>query len=149
VIQLVDAVVAQKVFQRLRCELLVGGIAQRSPHQRRSAIPDVRRNQVSRQLRLIEIAQHGIDRLNQIHPRVDQRSIEIENQQPHLVGIEMAVELNHELCLRINDWHQHSARQSHWPSAISITPVEFLPNPHTPELLHASRPWPNTCLSEN
>jgi hypothetical protein len=96
VIEFVDTIVGEKVFERrLHCSFIFG-VAQGSPDQHWGAIADIRSDYVTRQFRVLEVPEGGIDGMNQVQAGIDQRAIEIKHDQLDLVGIELAVKLDHE-----------------------------------------------------
>src|SRR5882724_1672932 len=90
-----NAVVAEKIVQCRLKESLVSQIAEGAPHQRGSTVPDIRSDDFARQLGPFEMSQHGIDRVNQIKPRIDERPVQIKYEQPNGPNIERTQEANH------------------------------------------------------
>src|SRR5579859_763801 len=97
VIQLVLAVVKQKVLQRAHEERLVVRVAQGAAHQRRSAVADVAGDDVEGEFGASEVPQHGIDGVGQVEARIHQGAIEIENEKPQLLARNWAVENDHSI----------------------------------------------------
>ena len=95
VVQLVLAVVGQKKFQRLlheasscwdRPEPAGPAWERRRPRKKRSLF---------RQFRPPEVPQHGVDGVHQIEARIDQRAIEIKDDELDVPGIELSVKADH------------------------------------------------------
>ena len=66
VIQLVHTVIGEKILQRLFHKALIPGIAQGASDQHGSAISDVGSDHFIRQLRPLEVPEHGIDGMDQV-----------------------------------------------------------------------------------
>src|SRR5580704_7590643 len=88
-------VIGEKILQSVFQKLLVLGIAQGPSYQYWSAIPDVGRDNFVRQLGTAKMPQHGVDRVHQIEPRVNQSAIQVKDQQLDRTRIELAVEFDH------------------------------------------------------
>ena len=99
-IQFVQPVVTQKIFQRGRKQRPIRlrpiRTRQRPLHQHRRAIAHIARDHVPSQLRPPKMPQHRVHRMDQIQPRIDQCPIQIEHQQPNRPSIEFPQKSNHE-----------------------------------------------------
>src|SRR5437868_13672976 len=102
-LQYVRAGVSKKIIQCLLQEVLVFGIAQSAPYQYRGAISDIGSDNVSRQLGTAKMAEHSVDRVHQVEPRINQSTVKIEDEQLDLTRVELAIEFNHAADFRIND----------------------------------------------
>ena len=85
-IQLVLAIVRQEVLQRVLHQRLIVRIPQRTADQHPCAIADVCRDDLLRQWLPAKLGQHGVDRVRQIEPRIDQRPVQIEDNQANPAG---------------------------------------------------------------
>src|SRR5579859_5421607 len=102
-IQLVLAVVKQKILERAHQERLIVRIAQGAAHQRGSAVADVAGDDVEGELGASEVPQHGIDGVGQVEARIHQGAIEIEDQELELLARNWAVELDHQIICITDD----------------------------------------------
>ena len=102
VIELVRSVVRQEIIQSFFQISMVPGIAQCSLHQHGCTIAYVGRDHFRRKLRPVEVAQHGIYRVHEIKPGIDQSAVEVKDQQLDGLRVELPVELDH-FAFRIND----------------------------------------------
>lgn len=91
VVELVGAIVRKKIFQRLFHHGLVLGIAQGAADQRRCPIADIGGNHIAGKFGPVAMPQHGIDRVNEIEARVDERAIEVKDQQLNRIRGELAM----------------------------------------------------------
>ena len=66
-----------------------------APHQHGSSISDVGSHYFIGQLGTAKMPEHGVHRVNQVEPGIDQGAIEVEDQQLDRMGIELAVEFDH------------------------------------------------------
>ena len=101
-IQLVRTVISEEILQGLFHEGFVFGIAQGAPHQHRRPVAHIGGNHFVWQFRTLEMPQHGIDRVHQVKPGVNQRAVQIKDQQPNLLGFEFAIELDHKKVSRVS-----------------------------------------------
>ncbi len=92
VVELVDAVVAQKILQSRTEQDLVLRILESAAHQRGSAVSDIARNDVTVQFGAADMPHRRIHGVNQIQARVDQGAIQIKHQQADAMRIEGAQE---------------------------------------------------------
>ena len=95
-VELVQAVVTQKVFQGGVKHIFVFVFAHGPSHQCWSSVAHIACDYVPVQFLATDVAKRGIDGMNQVQPRVDQSAIEIKDEQPQIVGIELSQETNHE-----------------------------------------------------
>src|SRR5438876_7084579 len=70
-------------------------VPQGSANQHGSAISHVGSDHFPRQFRTFEMSEHGVDRVDQVQPRVNKGAVEIKDQQLDGVGIELPIELDH------------------------------------------------------
>ena len=98
VVELVDAVVAEEVLQRLGHESVILRVAQRPPHQHSSAIADIGRDHLFRERGPAVIEEHGVDRLGEVFARIDEGSVKIEDDQADTGG---------------GKWHSRGSRKSY------------------------------------
>src|SRR5208283_5522750 len=94
-VEFVETVVAEKIFQSPLQQRFVVGVSEGAPHQRRSAISDIARHHVAIQFGAADMTQHCVHGMNQIEAGVDQSAVEIEYQQANAMWIELAEEVNH------------------------------------------------------
>ena len=101
-VELVNAVVAEEVLQPFLYHAFIAGIAKGATHQHRSAVAYVGSDHIAGKLGASEVLQHGVDGVDEVEARIDQGSVEVEDQQLDLAGIELALEFDH-ADFRIND----------------------------------------------
>src|SRR5580765_723574 len=102
-VEFVFPIIGKKKLERPLQKHLILRIPQRPPHQHRRPISDIRGNHISRQLRPSAMPKHGINRMNQVQPRIDEGSVQIKNQEPNRAGIKVPVGADHGSSSRIND----------------------------------------------
>lgn len=95
VVELVLAVVSQKIFERAPDRAFVFGIAERAADQHRRTVTNVRGDDVAGQFGASEVAEHGVYGMDEIEPRVDQCAIEVEDEELDGGGIERAESTDH------------------------------------------------------
>src|SRR5262249_15591008 len=81
VVEFVLTVEGKKIFQCLFKKMLILRVSERASNKHRRAVANIGSHNFSGQFRTLEVSQHGIHRLDQVLPRVDKSSIEIENDQ--------------------------------------------------------------------
>ncbi len=95
VIELVNTVVAEEVLQAFFYYGFIPGIAEGATHEGRSAVAYVGGNHVAGKRGAAKVLEHGIYRVDEVEARVDEGSVEVEDEELDLVGIEFAVEFDH------------------------------------------------------
>src|SRR5215469_17992249 len=95
VVELVLPIVGEKKVDGALHEYFVVGTAQRAPHQHGGAIPDVGSDHLAGQFRPVQVAQHGVDRVDEVEARVNKGAVEVEDQELEFGGIEGAVGADH------------------------------------------------------
>ena len=89
-------VVGQEILQPLADQGLVIGVGtEGAADQSGCAIADVAGNQLVGEFGASQMPERGIDRVNQVKPRVNERAIEIENEQLDGARFELTVEADH------------------------------------------------------
>src|SRR5260370_40626936 len=95
VVELMFPIVGKEILQGLFEELLVVRIAERSANEHWCAISHIGSHNLAGQFRMLEVAEHGIDRVDQVETRIYQSSIQVKDHQLHRARIKLAMELGH------------------------------------------------------
>ena len=96
VIEFVLPVIREEELQALAYKCFVSGLAAERPlDQDRRAIAHVAGDDVVRQLRPLDMAQCGVDRMHQIEARVNQRAVQVEDHESDGVRVKSAARTNH------------------------------------------------------
>ena len=85
----------RRSIQRLLEESFIFGIAQSATYQHGGPVSDVRRNYFAGQCGAMALPKHGIDRMNEIEARINQGSIQVEDDQPHCFWIKRTSKTRH------------------------------------------------------
>ena len=85
------------MFQPRFDHAFIPGIAKGATYQSRGAIAHIGGDHVAGQVGASEMPEHGVYRVDEVETRIDQGSVEIEDQQLYLARFELALELDHAL----------------------------------------------------
>src|SRR5271170_1604625 len=124
VIELVFTVIVEEIAKRLLDKTFVIGVAQRAADQHSGAIADVGGDNVLRQLRTVEVNEHGIDRVHQVFSRIDKRAIEVEDQKAQRFNRNEMRSVGHNLSLANDPRRRPKRRQrprKRWRAATWLT----------------------------
>jgi len=91
----VDAVIGEEVVESILDQAFIAGIAEGAAHQHWGAVAYVGGDDIAGEFRASQVLEHGVYGVDEVEAGVDQGSVEIEDQQPDVPGIELAVELDH------------------------------------------------------
>ena len=96
-VEFVLAVVGEEKLQSLADEGIVDGLAAQSAlDEDRRPIADIARDHVVGQFRALDVTQGGVDGMHQVEARVDQRAVEIKDDEFYGVRIKRTADTNHE-----------------------------------------------------
>src|SRR5215510_10349363 len=95
IVEFVDAIVSQEIFQGFLDEPLIIGVAQSSANQHGGAIADIAGNGVVGRFWAMKMPQHGIHRMNQVQTGVNQGAVQVKNEEFNPLSVKGTIELNH------------------------------------------------------
>ena len=93
------AVVREEMLQRIFDQRLIFGIAERAPHQHAGTVADVGGDDLLGERIAAELGEHGVDGISEILARIDQRAIQVEDDEADFVGWNGIEQMQHALSL--------------------------------------------------